>query len=182
MHMPSAVWQLATTLGWNAHLKDFVISERIVASELPDLPGSLKFPGDLFSNRVSGPLKTYIYQRSILGMTQKMDHMNLPGFYNYFGSVTVKNNAKVYLALADEFFNEVTKISHISDLQAYIVYNPLTKEVLKHMGKRGGNALGIDVQDGPLMSRFSLLVDIELQDLTLTHISCQYQSTLEPIR
>lgn len=115
-------------------------------------------------------------------MTQKIDYINLPRFYNYFGSITVKNDAKVHPALTDEFFNKVTKISHISNLQAYIVYNPLTKEVLKYMGKRDGNALGIDVQDGPLTSRFSLLVDIEPQDLTLTHISCQYQSTLEPIR
>ena len=159
--MPPGIWQLATTLGWNPYWKDFVISERIVASELPDLPGSLKFPGDLFSNRVSGPLSTYVYQRSTLEMTQKMDYMNPPGFYNYFGSVTVKNNAKAHLALADEFFNEITKISHVSDLQAFIVYNPLTKEALEHMRKRGGNALGINVQDGPLTSRFSLLIDIE---------------------
>jgi hypothetical protein len=151
--MPSEVWQLATTLGWHVPTQQFVISERMVASELPGLPGSLLYPGGELSGKLSMPRETYLYQRSTLHMSQKMDYMNLPGFYNYFGSVTVKNHAKIHLALADIFCEEVFLIQRAAGLQVYIVYNPLTVETLQKMQTRGGNALGIKTEDGPLTSK-----------------------------
>jgi hypothetical protein len=150
--MPSEVWQLATTLGWHVPTQQFVISERLVASELPDLPGSLFYPGAELSGKISMPRETYTYQRSTLRMSQKMDDMNLPGFYNYFGSVTV-NHAEVHLALADVFCDEVFSVHKAAGLQLYIVYNPLTVETLQKMQARGDNALGIKIEEGPLTSK-----------------------------
>ncbi|KAH8821358.1 hypothetical protein F5884DRAFT_827612 [Xylogone sp. PMI_703] len=148
--MPIEVWQLATTLGWHVPTQQFVISERIVASELPNLPGSLHYPGGELGGRISMPRETYLYQRSTLHMSQKMDYMNLPGFYNYFGSVTVKSDARVHLALADIFCEEVFSIQKAAGLQVYVVYNPLTVKTLQKMQTRGGNSLGIKAADGPL--------------------------------
>ena len=152
-HMPSEVWQLATTFGWHVPTQQFVISERIVGSGHPKLSSSLHYPAGELSSKQSNVRETYIYQRSTLQMSQKMDFMNAPGFYNYFGSVTVKNHATVHLALADAFCEEVFSIQKTAGLQIYIVYNPLTVETLRKMQTRGGNALGIDPEDGPLTSK-----------------------------
>ena len=151
--MPSEVWQLATTFGWHVPTQQFVISERIVGSGLPKLASSLHYPAGELSSKQSNVRETYIYQRSTLQMSQKMDIMNAPGFYNYFGSVTVKNDATVHSALADVFCEEVFSIQKAAGLQIYIVYNPLTVETLRKMQTRGGNALGIDPKDGPLTSK-----------------------------
>ena len=124
-----------------------------MASELPDLPGRLLYPGSELTGKLSMPCETYLYQRSILHVSQKMDYMNLPCFHNYFGSVTVKNHAKIHLALAGIFCEEVVSIQRAAGLQVYIVYNPLTVETLQKMQTRGGNALGIKLEDGPLTSR-----------------------------
>lgn len=151
--MPKEVWQLATTFGWHVPTQQFVISERIVASKLPKLPQSLHYPAGELSSKVSRSRETYTYQRSTLSMAQKMDVMNGPGFYNYFGSVTVQSHAKMHLALADIFCEEVFLIQKAAGVQVYIVYNPLTVETLQKMQTRGGNALGIDPKEGPLTSQ-----------------------------
>lgn len=98
----------------------------------------------------SSVLQTNTYRRSILAISQKMDGMNPGGFYNFFGSVTVKSNSKISLALAEIFQDEVQSVKDEPDIQVYIVYNPLTRNALHQMKKRGGNALGLVEEDGPL--------------------------------
>src|SRR5205807_2236143 len=36
--MPKEVWQIVVTLGWHVRSQNFVISDRMVVSDLPDLP------------------------------------------------------------------------------------------------------------------------------------------------
>jgi hypothetical protein len=148
--MPRNVWQIATTLQWHVLTQRFVISERMVASELPELPESLTRVDEDGKREESPVLQTNTYQRSILAMAQKMDGMNAEGFFNFFGSVTVRSNANVSMALAEIFQDEVDAIKEEPDLQVYIVYNPLTRNALRQMKQRGGNALGLTEEDGPL--------------------------------
>jgi len=82
-----------------------------------------------------------------------MDEMNPSGTYNYFGSVTVKNDARAFIALAEVFFEEALYLQKSSGVRVNIVYNPLTIETIGKMYTRSGNALGIDVEDGSLMSK-----------------------------
>ena len=148
--MPTNVYQIATTLQWHVPTQSFVISERMVASKLPELPESVPRLNSDGKWEESPILQTNKYQRSILAMAQKMDGMNPPGFYNFFGSVTVRSNAEVSMAVAEVFKDEVELIKGAPDLQIYIVYNPLTRNALSHMKQRGGNALGVKEDDGPL--------------------------------
>jgi len=154
----------ATTLAWYAPRQEFVVGERIVASSYPldYLPESLTVPGSVGKGEGNATLKGYeegsADQKTTLEMARKMDSMNREGFYNYFGSVTVKSDVRVFMAIAEVFKEEVAKITDVRDLQVYIVFNPLTVETIRMMGRRGGNALGIEVEDGPLTSKilFSL--------------------------
>ena len=96
-----------------------------------------------------------VYKDATLAMSEKMDRMNAAGFFNYFGSVTVKNNVKVFMAIADTFREEASSIKDALGLQIYIVYNPLTVSTIQKMSRRGGNALGIRPSDGPLTSKLN---------------------------
>lgn len=162
-YMLEEVTQIAVTLGWHIPTQNFVISERMVASRLPFLSAALPFPDKTEHEDFSPALATTSQQRTILEMSQKMDKLNQGGFYNYFGSITVKNNATVHLAITDIFREEVPTISNITNLQVYIVYNPLTLETIGKMRKRGGNALGIEAGNGALTSMSSIIISREDQ-------------------
>lgn len=151
--MPDEVFQTSVTLAWHVPKQEFVVSERTVASEIPDLWSSLSFPGAELSGKSSRALKTLVFRRSTLELARKMDEMNPAGTYNYFGSVTVKNDARAFIALAEVFFEEVLYLQKSSGVRVNIVYNPLTIETIGKMYTRSGNALGIDVEDGSLMSK-----------------------------
>lgn len=155
LQMPPEIEMVATTLGWHVHTNQFVITERLIASEKPALPRTLPVPSSTQLKEIveSHVLDERIYQDTTLAMSEKMDRMNAAGFFNYFGSVTVKNNVKVFMAIADIFRDEVSSIKDTFGLQIYIVYNPLTVSTIEKMSRRGGNALGIRPGDGPLTSK-----------------------------
>jgi hypothetical protein len=150
--MPKEINMIATTLAYYAPTKEFLVGERMVASEVPDLPESLPIPGE--EGEMSAFLNGYSDKRTTLAMSQKMDSMNREGFYNYFGSSTVTNNIEVFMAVAEIFQEEVAKIVDVAGLQVYIVYNPLTVPTIEKMKSRGGNALGLEPSDGPLSSKW----------------------------
>jgi FAD/FMN-containing dehydrogenase len=123
----------------------------MVASELPVLLDSVPRMKPDGRWEESSVIQTYKHQRSTLAMAQKMDPMNPEGYFNFFGSVTVRNNAEILMAVAEIFKEEVEPIKDEPNLQVYIVYNPLTRNALRQMKKRGGNALGLKEGDGPFI-------------------------------
>lgn len=149
--MPREIDMIATTLAYYAPTREFVVGERLVASEEPELPENLPIPGE--EGKTSTFAEGYSSEKTTLAMSQKMDSMNREGFYNFFGSSTVKNNVDVFMAVAAIFQEEVEKIADVADLQVYIVYNPLTVPTLEKMQRRGGNALGLEPSAGPLSSK-----------------------------
>jgi hypothetical protein len=80
-----------------------------------------------------------------------MKAMNKEGFFNFFGSVTVINEAQLCESMARIFQEEVKIIQSMEDLQVNIVYNPLTLNTLRQMKKCGGNALGLSESPEPLL-------------------------------
>ncbi|RDI80375.1 hypothetical protein Vi05172_g9652 [Venturia inaequalis] len=148
--MPLGVWHIATTLEWHVPSQRYVVFERMVASELPHLPEKISAVGEDGQSREAPVVQTNSYRRMILEMAQKMQGANPKGLFNFFGSVTVKSKAKVFMAIASIFQEEVDEIKAESDLGINIVYNPLTRNALRQMKQNGGNALGLEEEDGPL--------------------------------
>ena len=175
--MPHEIEMIATTLAWQVPTHQFVITERLVASQMPVLPVTLPTPSSMPANEVvvSPVLEQWVYLKTTLSMAQKMDRMNPAGFFNYFGSFTVKNNVGVFIAIAAIFEDEVLHIKEALGLQVNMVYNPLTLSTIKQMSRRGGNALGIRPGHGPLTSELIRLSHSHLSDIC----SCEYQSPLE---
>lgn len=52
-------------------------------------------------------LEEYVYQLRALAMPQRMDQTNAPGFFKLFGSITVKNNVEMFMAIKRNFQDEV---------------------------------------------------------------------------
>ena len=151
--MPENIQMVATTLGWSNHLRQFVISERLVATDAPLLPRFLPIRNSA-APHVSSVLEEYVYVKTTLEMAQKMDRMNEYGFYNYFGSITIQSQTRINMEVANIFFDEVEHIKDATGLQVYIVYNPVSVPAMEQMRRRGGNALGLEPSSGPLTSMF----------------------------
>lgn len=164
---------VATTLGWSPMLDEFVISERLVAKKLPDLP---KYMSIRNSRSLLGvaPLEQYRYAKTSLDMSQKMDRMNRQGYYNYFGSMTFQSGTEINVKIANIFFDQVQLIKDVPGLQIYIVYNPVTEPAMTQMKKRLGNALGLNPDDGPLTSKFSLNRTIHCVNLLVVNINLHW--------
>ncbi len=154
--MPSSVDMVATTLGWANHLDEFVITERLVGSRLPELPRTLPMRNAL-RRPFKAALDEHIYRLPTLEMARKMGKMNAEGFFNYFGSISFHSDATLSLLIANIFVDEVESIKNATGVQVYIVYNPVTLSAMGHMKKRGGNALGLDADGGPLTSKIPTL-------------------------
>ncbi|KAM7185569.1 protein of unknown function (DUF3328) domain containing protein [Rhypophila sp. PSN 637] len=147
--MGPEIQMISTNLGWSTRVNDFVISERMVASEMPRLPKTLPVgdPPDGFDVPV---MEEYVYTRTTLRMAQVMDVVNEYGYFNFFGSTTIKSNAALSLRIAGIFQEEAKSILDAPGIQVYIVYNPVTVTTLEKMSRRGGNTLGLKPTDGPL--------------------------------
>ncbi|TID13242.1 FAD-binding domain-containing protein [Venturia nashicola] len=148
--MPLGVWYISTTLEWHVPKQQYVVSQQILASESPHLPEKVHPEDEGVQSRDAPTMRTNSYRSTMVEMAQKMQAMNPKGLFNFFGSVTVKSNAKVFLAFANIFREEVDVIKAEPDLGINIVYNPLTRNALSQMKQNGGNALGVKEEDGPL--------------------------------
>ena len=138
---------IATTIAWHQYSRQFVISERYIAD------AEKAYTSTVY--RESKPEHQSGYWKSTLAMAEKMDRMNPDGYFNLFGSMTVHNDAEVFVKIADVFRKTMSGAITADDIELYTVFNPLTAPVIAKMQKRGGNALGIFPDDGPLVGKFS---------------------------
>ena len=143
--MPDGVSMIATTIAWHSISKRFVISERYVGDAITRATSTASYAPE--------PETRFGYCKTTLAMAEKMDRMNPDGYYNLFGSITVRNDAETYADIADVFREEVHPATKVDNIEFYTVFNPLTVRAISRMKKRGGNALGIEPKDGPLMGK-----------------------------
>ena len=153
--MPSEVQMIATNLGWSTWKGEFVLSDRIVASgtDLPEM--SRAHLADHSTDQETRPVEEHLYRRTTLEMAEVMDLVNEYGFFNFFGSITVRSNPEIHMRVAEIFQQEASKILDIAGIQVYIVYNPVTTLTIEKMQLKGGNALGLKQDDGHLTSELS---------------------------
>ena len=66
-----------------------------------------------------------------------------------------KNNATLMSVIRGFFVEEITNIKDVTGLSPACAFEPITKGTISHFGKNGGNALGVERSDGPLIGMFS---------------------------
>lgn len=68
-----------------------------------------------------------------------------------FRTATFKNSAALQQEIYSIFLEEADPSFIAPDVVAYINFQPISKSFIANSKKNGGNALGLTVDDGPLM-------------------------------
>jgi hypothetical protein len=71
-----------------------------------------------------------------------------------WASLTFKVNAELMSKIMDIYVEETEPIKHVPGIVPGIVFQPINKDEIAFFSKKGGNALGISNEDGPLLCRF----------------------------
>lgn len=82
--------------------------------------------------------------------TKSLNEGNPYGLREVYYGLTVKANPKIAHLARQIFFEELPSTSGINGANPVLIFQGITEGQLKHMSQRGGNALGLDVADGPL--------------------------------
>jgi hypothetical protein len=74
---------------------------------------------------------------------------------NSFKTVTFKNSAALMTEMVKVFVEETDFIHDAPGLAPALAFQPISKNIIKHMSKNGGNSFGITADRGPLMSEYN---------------------------
>lgn len=72
-----------------------------------------------------------------------------------WAAVTFKVSSKLLSKIVDIFLEEIQPILGVKDVIPSIVHQPINKDEIHLFSKNGGNCLGINDGDGPLVRMFS---------------------------
>jgi hypothetical protein len=63
----------------------------------------------------------------------------------------LKNDANIVKEVTSIFMEEYNNITDVADLNPSLIFQTVTLPTIAHFSDRGGNALGITEEDGPLI-------------------------------
>ncbi|KAH9866056.1 hypothetical protein J1614_008620 [Plenodomus biglobosus] len=103
-------------------------------------------------NAISDPIRDEIGIRSLSQLTALLEGpASGAGLRPVFWTWTVKLDKEMATVTKDIFFEELPSILDASDLVPAVSLQVLTDPILRRTKLRGGNVLGPDPKDGPLM-------------------------------
>lgn len=88
---------------------------------------------------------------SMSDLARELNASNPGGFRETYTTATFKNNADLQVKILEFFVQEVEEIKDAAGILPALVMQPITKDMISHFSKKGGNALGIAESDGPLI-------------------------------
>ncbi|KAL9064571.1 MAG: hypothetical protein Q9161_008793 [Pseudevernia consocians] len=94
---------------------------------------------------------------NLTNLTLELEASNPTGFRDTYFTATFKPSALLSQEILSIFMDEVSAIKDAASIVPSVVFQPVTKDIISHFSKNGGNALGIAESDGPLN-----LVDIAI--------------------
>lgn len=95
---------------------------------------------------------------TITNLTQEIQRFNPAGYRETYVTCTFKPDAAFQQRVLDMFMAATTGITGAKGVLPAVTMQPITTNTIAHFRKTGGNALGIEEGDGPLIceSNFSL--------------------------
>ncbi|KAL8672240.1 MAG: hypothetical protein Q9168_003287 [Polycauliona sp. 1 TL-2023] len=88
---------------------------------------------------------------TLTNLTLELNASNPGGYREHYTTATFKNSASLQLKILDIFHSEIEGIKDAADILPALVMQPISLPMIRLFQKRGGNALGITEQDGPLI-------------------------------
>lgn len=89
--------------------------------------------------------------RTLPGITDRFQSFNPSGLRETYWTATYKLDRTLAAYIANTFIEEIEPVKHAVGLVPSAVMQIITTDMLTHMEKNGGNALGLSASDGPLM-------------------------------
>lgn len=68
-----------------------------------------------------------------------------------WGTISVKPSKELMSKLIDIYISETSQLKNVKNLLPSIVFQPINEDEIHFMGKKGGNCLGIEEGEGPLI-------------------------------
>jgi hypothetical protein len=88
--------------------------------------------------------------RTMSGMATHLSEGGPPaGTFETFWGVTLKMDRRFLDFIVDVFFAEVATIANVEQVLQVMAIQPITKGAMQAMQKNGGNALGLNPENGP---------------------------------
>lgn len=70
-------------------------------------------------------------------------------------TATFRNDAALLTEILEIYASETEAIKDVLNISPYCSFQPITIAQMSHFTKKGGNALGISSDDGPLICKWS---------------------------
>ena len=99
--------------------------------------------------------------KSLVEYVKYVETENPFGLREVYWPITVQLNENFANWVVDTFYSMVPQVANVTGVQPVIVYQGITEPMLRNMANHGGNALGLDVSNGPVH---------------LMHISCWWSN------
>jgi hypothetical protein len=90
--------------------------------------------------------------RDMNSMAQEVSSYSPNGVRNSYWTTTFRINKEMIKAAVDILQEEAGPLKEIEGIVPAFVIQPITTDVIARFGKNGGNCLGIDANEGPLVN------------------------------
>ncbi|KAG4433634.1 hypothetical protein IFR05_010880 [Cadophora sp. M221] len=148
---PDKYAQFVGTLTWSTEIDSWVFHTMLAYTKpVPEPPAFRPFTS-LTSFKSSNGI------RNLTGFYDEVRGMNERGMRHFWATASFRPSAILMDKIMDIFIQEVEPIRAVKKCRPTIVVQPLEIDEIDHSFKRGGNSLGIDVEDVPLIL-FSLVL------------------------
>ncbi|EMC93808.1 hypothetical protein BAUCODRAFT_124562 [Baudoinia panamericana UAMH 10762] len=88
---------------------------------------------------------------NLTDLSREVNQSNPDGMRQTWTTMTFKNDPRVMQASLDIWKEEILPIQNITGLVPALVFQSIPVDVIRHFSKNGGNCLGMDLEDGPLI-------------------------------
>ncbi|KAH9211970.1 hypothetical protein DL95DRAFT_436978 [Leptodontidium sp. 2 PMI_412] len=137
--------QFVGTLTWSTEIDAYVFHTMLAYTKpVPEPPVFRQFtslPSFKSSNAI----------RNLTGFYDEVRGMNERGMRHFWATASFRPSAILLDKIMDIFIHEIEPIRAVKKCRPTIVVQPLDIDELGHSFRRGGNSLGIDVEDVPLI-------------------------------
>jgi hypothetical protein len=90
---------------------------------------------------------------NLTDLTLELGETQPPGFRETFWTFTVHNDPHIMGELQSLFASMIPSIANATNVLPALAFQPISKQIISHFAKNGGNALGITEEDGPLIRK-----------------------------
>ena len=95
---------------------------------------------------------------TLKNLTLELNAANPSGLRETYITATFRNSPVLQSKILDIWYRHVETIKDAEGILPAITMQPITKSMVRNFSKRGGNALGISVEDAPLLRKIIPLI------------------------